>query len=192
MADLPTLLAATVLGISLAASCGLRTFLPLFVVGLIARLTGWVEIGDDFEWVASTPVLFAFALGATLELLGDKVPFLDNLLSALQAPARALAGALIYASVAVEMPIWVLAILALILGGGTALAVHVARSTLRLGSSLTTGGSANPVLSILEDIGCLISTLLSIVFFAFALVVSTAALWLLFVSGREVLRRRRH
>lgn len=189
MADLLALLAAGILGVALAASCGMRTFLPLFVVGVVGRLTGWVDIGDDFDWVTSTPALVAFGTGAVLEMAGDKIPWIDNFLNAIQTPARTLAGALIYASVAVDMPLWVLAILALILGGGTALAVHTARMGLRLGSTAVTGGSANPVLSLLEDLGCLLSTLLSLAAFTFALVVAAAALVLLYITGREVFRR---
>jgi hypothetical protein len=189
MADLFALLAATVLGVALAASCGLRTFLPLFIVGLVGRLTGWVDIGDEFNWVTSTPALVAFGTGAFVEMAGDKFPWLDNFLNAIQTPVRTLAGALIYASVAVDMPLWVLAILALILGGGVALAVHTAKSGLRLGSTAATGGAANPVLSLLEDVGCAISTVLSLVAFAFALLVAAGALAVLVISGREVYRR---
>lgn len=192
MADLLALLAATVLGVALAASCGLRTFLPLFILGVVGRVTGWVDIGEEFNWVTSTPALVAFGTGAFVEMAGDKVPWLDNFLNAIATPVRTLAGALIYASVAVDMPLWVLAILALILGGGVALAVHAARSGLRLGSTATTGGAANPVLSLLEDIGCAVSTVLSLVAFTFALIVAAGALAVLYLAGREVYRRIAH
>ena len=102
---------------------------------------------------------------------------------------RTLAGALIYASVAVDMPLWVLAILALIVGGGVAVAVHTVKSGLRLGSSAVTGGTVNPVISVLEDLGCAVSTLLSLVAFGFALIVAIAAMVVFVIAGREVYRR---
>ena len=39
MHEIILIISSTVLGIALAASCGLRAFLPLFVVGLLARFT---------------------------------------------------------------------------------------------------------------------------------------------------------
>ena len=189
MAEIFAFVAATILGVALAASCGLRTFLPLFIVGVVGRWTDWVDIGPDFDWTTSTPALLAFGIGAVVEMAGDKIPWLDNFLSAIQTPVRTLAGALIYASVAIEMPLWALALLALILGGGVALAVHTTRSGLRLASTSATGGSVNPLLSVAEDIGCALGTLLSLAAFGFALLVALSAMAVLLIAAREVYRR---
>ena len=39
------------MGFALAASAGLRAFLPIFVVGLLAR-QGYLDLGASFEWMA--------------------------------------------------------------------------------------------------------------------------------------------
>lgn len=186
--DVVTMIGSLVLGIALAASCGLRAFLPLFLVGVGARL-GWVDLGDAFEWLAHTPALLALGVGVILELLGDKVPFVNHLLDMLATPLRALAGMLILAATMVDMPVWVVALLAIIVGGGVALTVHVAKSGLRAGTSAATAGAASPVHSVLEDLVCLFATLFSMVFWVVSLLIAAGALLLFGMSARAVWQR---
>lgn len=182
-------LGSVVLGVSLAATTGLRAFLPLFLLGLVARFTDLVDLGEAFEWVSSGPALLAFGTGVALELAADKVPGLNHLLDALQTPVRTGAGILISASVMVDLPMWSVAILAIIVGGGTALAVHVAKSGLRLGASAATGGTASPVASVLEDILCAAGALLSMFIFVFSLVIAAVGVVVFVVSAKTVYRR---
>jgi hypothetical protein len=188
---MPTVVASIVLGIALAASCGLRAFLPLFLVGVLARWTDLVDVGEHFEWLASGGAILAFGVGVLFELAADKIPALNHLLDLIQTPVRTLAGMIICAAVAVHIPPWALAILAIIVGGGTALAVHTAKSALRVGGNATTAGAANPLLSILEDVACVATTLLSIVLWVVALFVAAVGLVVLWVSASAILKRRR-
>jgi hypothetical protein len=188
MDQLVTLIASIVLGVSLAASCGLRAFLPLFVVGVGARL-GLVDLGDAFEWLGHTPALLALGIGVVLELAGDKIPFVNHVLDLLATPLRALAGMLVLAATIVDMPIWVVALLAIIVGGGVALAVHVTKSGLRKASTVATAGTASPFHSIVEDVVCLFSTIFSMVFWVVALVIAAGALLLFGMSARAVYQR---
>lgn len=191
MEDTLAIVGSIVLGVSLAASCGLRAFLPLFVVGLLGRFTDLIDLGEAFEWMTTGPALLALGIGVALELLADKIPALNHLLDALQTPVRVVAGMVVSAAVFVDLPLWAVALLAIILGGPVALAVHVAKSAVRLGQSVATGGAATPVASILEDLACLLTTLLSIFFWLVALVVASIGVFVLWVSAREVLKRRR-
>lgn len=181
-----TVLASVVLGVSLAASCGLRAFLPLFVVGLLGRF-GFVDVGDGFEWLTRLPALLALAVGVVLEMAGDKVPLVNHLLDLLQTPVRVAAGMLISAAVFVDLPLWVVAILALIVGGGAALAVHTAKSALRAGGAAATGGTASPLLSIAEDVVALLATVLSVFAGLVSLAIAVMAMVLLFVIARAAL-----
>ena len=178
-----TLLGSVVLGVALAASCGLRAFLPLFVLGVAARL-GFVDVGESFAWLTHTPALVALSVGVVCEVLGDKVPFVNKLLDVIATPARTVAGMLIFAATVVDLPFWVVAILAIIVGGGVALAVHVAKSGVRV---FATG----PAPSLLEDIACLATTILSYLFFGVAVVVAAIALFVFWYSVRAVMQRRR-
>lgn len=185
-----TLLGSIFLGVSLAASCGLRAFLPLFVVGVGARL-GLVDIGDGFAWLSATPALIALGTGVVCEMLGDKVPFVHHLLDLLATPVRTAAGMLVFAAAIVDMPTWVMALLAIIIGGGVALAVHTAKSGLRATSTVASLGTSAPAHSLLEDIVCAAASVLSLVFWMVAVVVAVAALVLFGVSASAVVRRLR-
>ena len=155
---------AAALGLSLAASCGLRAFLPLLVLGLAGRLGGeHLDLiqSETFAWMKSTPALIALSVAVVVEVSADKVPALDHLLDLVQGPVRTGAGMLAAAAVAGHLPMWATVILALVAGGG-ALGVHAGKSALRLTSTATTAGTANPLISIVEDIACLSLSLLSV------------------------------
>ena len=191
MDHLLTILASIALGVSLAACCGLRAFLPLFLLGMVGRFTGWVELGDAFGWLTSSGALLALGIGVVLEAAADKVPGLNHLLDALATPLRAVAGMLVTAAVVVDLPLWVVALLAIILGGGTALAMGIAKSGVRGGVTAATASTGTPAASLLEDIGCALTTVLAMAITMVAVVVAVVAVGLLWVVGREVWRRRR-
>ena len=186
------LILSVALGISLAASCGLRAFLPLFVAALVARWGGEiVPLGESFAWLQSTPALVALGVAVLLETAADKVPAVDHLLDLVQVPVRTGAEMLVCAAVMGDVPAWLTALLAVVLGGGAALSVHSTKSAIRLGSTATTGGAANPLLSLLEDGVCLLSSLLSVFLWGVALLIAFGVLIGVIFVLRAVLRRRR-
>src|SRR5258708_7507792 len=134
---LVTILASVALGVSLAAACGLRAFLPLFVLGLAARF-GFVDLGESFVWLRRTPALWSPGSAVAGGLLAAKIPLVHHLPAPIATPVRTAAGALVLAAAVVDLPLWVVAILAIIVGGGVALAVHVAKSGVRAPSSAAT------------------------------------------------------
>lgn len=141
------------LGIGLAAATGLKTFLPLLMLSLATRFQLFgVELNDSFAWVASTPALVALAVATGVEFLADKVPVLDNALSVVGAVTRPAAGIVAAGSVFAGVDPVVAAVAGVILGAPTALALHGAQSGVRLGSTATTAGLGNPVLSLVEDV----------------------------------------
>src|SRR5688572_5867933 len=83
------------LGLGLAASTGLKTFLPLLVMAVAARLSLFgVELSGSFSWLASDAALAALGLATVVELTADKIPLVDHAISAFGAVARPAAGAL--------------------------------------------------------------------------------------------------
>jgi len=136
-------------GIAIAAACGLRAFLPLLALGLGVRF-GLVHVDPSAAWIGSTPALVSLVWAALLEIVGDKIPALDHLLDlagTLVRPAAAMiAGWCTFRGVHPA----VAAVAAVLLGAGT-MGVHVTKAKVRLGSSMLTFGSANPLLSFVED-----------------------------------------
>ncbi len=173
------------MGVGLAASAGLRAFLPLLVVGLAARFD-LVELGGRFEWMQSTSALTVFAIAVVLEVLGDKFPFVDHVLDSGGMLARPVAGALVAAAPITTLEPLTGLVVGVILGGAVAGGVHAAKSSVRLLSTGTTAGVANPLLSLGEDAaslaGSVVSLLLPIVTFTLTL----GVLYLLF----RLVRRR--
>jgi hypothetical protein len=132
-----------------AAACGLRAFLPLFVVGLAGRF-GAIELEPAARWLAGTPALVCFGTATVVEVLGDKIPVVDHALDVVGSVLRPLAAWLGAYAVLTHWPTPLAGVIALGLGGA-ALGVHAAKAKLRIGSSALTLGHANPLLSIAED-----------------------------------------
>jgi hypothetical protein len=179
-------LPAIALAIALAACAGLRAWLPLLLAGGLSR-AGLLELGPQFQFLGSGKALALFALATLIELTADKLPAVDHALDALSTLLRPAAGALLAASVIgrVTDPLTAAA-LGVAVGAPSALVPHAAKATLRAASSTLTGGLANPVLSVLEDLA-------SFVLFALAvlvplLVAATVLLVALWVARRRAAR----
>ena len=156
-------------GLCLAACCGLRAFLPPFLLGLAARLQipefllGEPLLSPSFSWLASTPALVVFGAAVVFEVLADKLPALDHLLDIVQTIVRPLAGAFVLAAaLAPAKPVYAAAA-GLISGAPLALAVHLGKAKIRLLSTLGTGGLGSPVLSVLEDVAAVSGSVLALV-----------------------------
>lgn len=173
-------------GVSLAACAGLRAFLPLLAVGVAGRLE-LLPLRGSFEWMSEWPALTIFGVAVILELLGDKFPILDHFLDSVQVLVKPVAGALLAASVLTQLSPLQAAVLAIIAGGTVAEGVHLAKAKVRLLSSVGTAGVGNPVLSVIEDIGAVVGSVLSILvplLVLALLVLALVALVLLLRRGR--------
>jgi len=162
VATLSEFLPALALAIALAASAGLRAWLPLLLAGGLAR-AGVLDLGDSFSFLASNKALVLFGVATVIELVGDKVPTIDHALDIIGTPVRPAAGALLAASVlgTVSDPLTAL-VLGTAVGAPSALVPHAAKTALRTVSTTLTGGLANPILSFLEDAISLITFILAI------------------------------
>jgi hypothetical protein len=170
------------MGIGLAACAGLRAWLPLFLAGLLAR-GGILELGPSFRFIASNQALILFGVATVVEMLGDKIPAVDHTLDALSTVLRPAAGSLLAASVMWRVPDPLTALaLGVAVGAPSALVPHAAKSTLRAASTAFTGGLANPVLSLLED-------LVALVMFVFTVLLPVAMALLILVVAVLVVRR---
>lgn len=140
------------LGLGLASATGLRTFLPLLMLALAAKFELFgVRLIDQMDWLASWPAVAALATATVAEFAGDKVPAVDHALNAIGYVTRPLAGAVAAGSVFWAVDPTAAAIAGLIVGAPAALAFNAAQTGARVGSTATTGGLANPLVSFVED-----------------------------------------
>jgi len=151
MEQVTEFLPALALAVALAASTGLRAWLPLLLAGGLAR-AGFLELGESFGFLSSDHALILFSVASVLELAADKIPALDHVLDGLSTVVRPAAGSVLAASAlgVVSDPLTAL-VLGVAVGAPSSLIPHAAKSLLRAASTAFTGGLGNPVLSLLED-----------------------------------------
>ncbi len=188
--DARGLLLSLGVGLGLAAACGFRIFLPLLALGAAAR-AGWLPLASGFDWLATTPALVAFTVATALEIGAYYVPWLDNLLDVAAGPAAIAAGALASASVRTELPPLLQWSVALVGGGTAAGIVKGATSLLRLGSTATSGGLANPVVATAEWMVAGLMAVLAILVPVLALLAVGAIVLAIYRLARRALRRGR-
>lgn len=139
------------IGIGLAASSGFRIFIPLLAAN-IAALTGFHQFGNGFEWLNGWTAFYILLTASIAEIAAYYIPWLDNILDHIAMPVAVAAGTLLSASfISAD---WEPALkwgLALLAGGSTAGIIHSGMGLLRLGSTATTGGLGNPVVSTAEN-----------------------------------------
>jgi hypothetical protein len=174
------------LGTGLAATAGLRTFLPLVAVGLAGRI-GLVTLAPAFAWLGSTPALTIFGAAIAVEIVADKVAGVDHLLDLAATVIKPCVGALLVASVATDWSPLGVTLASILAGGGVAGVVHLGKAKLRLISTATTGGLGNALLSLAEDLGALAGAVLALL----APLVLLAALAAAALAVGLALRRRR-
>jgi hypothetical protein len=157
------------LGVGLASAVGFRVFLPLLLLSL-AGYYDYIPLNESWEWIGGLTALIILGLATLVEIFGYYIPWVDNLLDTLAVPMAAVAGTVVVVATIGDLnPVftWALAIIA---GGGTATAIKGNVSLLRLSSTATTGGLANPVVSTVETGGSVVMTLLSLFFPIIAIV----------------------
>lgn len=174
------------MGFGLAATVGLRAFLPLFAAGMLARF-GYVDLGKSFEWMSSVPALVVFGSAVIFEVLADKIPVLDHALHAVESFVKPVAGTLVAASLFTNLDPVFAVTLGLIGGGTIAGAVHVAKGTTRLASTAVTGGLGTPFLSLFDDVLAIGGIVLAVL----APIIAALIVLVLIVGGARLLFKRR-
>ena len=155
--DTTTYLSIALLGLGLAASSGLNTFLPLLILAMAARLELFgVHLNGSYAWLSSDAALATLGVAAFAEIVGDKIPAVDHALDVVGTVARPVAGTLAAASVFHNSDPAFATLLGLIIGAPTALGFHTAKAGTRATSSVGTLGLLNPVLSFFEDMAAII------------------------------------
>ncbi|MCE9524852.1 MAG: DUF4126 domain-containing protein [Planctomycetales bacterium] len=181
------------LGIGLSAACGFRVFVPMLGMS-VASMAEHLELSSGFEWIGTLPAFVCFLAATSLEIVAYYVPWLDNLLDTIATPAAIVAGTITLAAtvgpntMVAEMSPLLRWTLALIAGGSIAGIIQLGTVTLRGTSTLTTAGLGNFIVSTLELVLSVATTVL-----AFALpilcVVAVVPIAVLLVRRRFVRRK---
>lgn len=162
-------------GVSLAAACGFRVFVPLLVVSLAVHFGGF-HVNESFAWVGSWMAIVVLSTATTIEVLGYYIPWVDNLLDVLNTPLALVAGAMVTCGMLPNLHPSLKWGIAVVLGGGVAGLVQSATSIIRGGSTATTGGLGNFLVSTGENICAVLIAVFAVVLPIIAIVLILIAL----------------
>lgn len=162
MEEAGTTVVSVLLGIGLAAACGLRVFLPLFIASVFSHFhVAGITLNEGFAWMGEWPAIIALGVATVVEMLAYYIPLLDHALDALAVPLSAVAGTTIALGTFVELPEYLAWGLALVGGGGLAGLISAGTAATRVVSTTTTAGLGNPVVATAETGGSLVLSLLA-------------------------------
>ncbi|MBT8196319.1 MAG: DUF4126 domain-containing protein [Bacteroidia bacterium] len=173
------------LGLGLSAAVGFRIFVPFFIAS-IAAYTGNLTLSESFTWIGSMPAMIMFGVATIFEIGAYYIPWLDNLLDTVSTPIAVIAGSILTASTMFELDPALKWPIAIIAGGGTAGLIHGLTSSVRLGSTATTGGIANPAVSTVETGGSILLSLLAIAVPVLAFVLVLVLILFLFKKAKKL------
>ncbi|MEU0151827.1 DUF4126 domain-containing protein [Micromonospora fulviviridis] len=189
-------------GSGLAASAGLNAYIPLVLMGLLARYTDLMELPGGWQWLGNGWVLLILAVLLAVEVVADKVPVVDHVNDVVQTVVRPTAGGLAFGAgsssetVTVSDPDtffsshqWVPVVVGVLI----ALGVHLLKSAARPVINATTAGFGAPVASTAEDatsaVMSVVAILLPVLVLAFLLGFVVFLFW--FLRRRRSRRRER-
>jgi uncharacterized membrane protein len=174
----------------LSASAGLNAYIPLLLVGLLARYTDLIHLNSPWDTLSNPWIVLMLCILVIIEMLADKIPAVNHLNDLVQTLIRPAAGAIAFAASA-NVVTNVSPVLALACGLLVAGTVHVAKAgAVRPLVTATTGGAGNIPVSIAEDV---VSTILSFLAIVLPILVGTLLIvlaafliyWLYRRSNRE-------
>jgi hypothetical protein len=183
-------------GTGLAASAGLNAYIPLLVMGVLARFTDTIDLPSGWSWLSNGWVLLILAVLLSIEMVADKVPVVDHFNDIVQTVVRPTAGGLAFGAgsesktVTVSDPgtffsshQWVPVVAGILI----AFCVHGVKAAARPVVNVSTAGLGAPVASTAEDVSSVTLSLLALLVPVLVLV----GLGLLAWAAVQVRRRRR-
>lgn len=174
--------------------------MPLFLLGLADRLTGFVELPAGWAWLSSDAALWITGILLALEIVADKIPALDTINDTVQTVIRPAAGGIAFGAGAgsetlqVEDPAGLFADggwVPIVVGIVIALGFHLLKAGARATANVATAGIAAPVLSTAEDASALTLIVLAIVLPIVAGLLLIGIVFFAVMLIRRARRRRR-
>jgi uncharacterized protein YegL/uncharacterized membrane protein len=147
----------------LSVSAGLNAYIPLLVVALLAKFTDTLTLKPPYDIMTSWWIISLLIVLVVIEFFADKIPAVNHINDAIQTVVRPIAGAIVFAASA-NVITDVHPILALVAGILVSGSVHAVKAVaVRPAITATTGGAANPIVSMLEDLIAIVLSVMAIV-----------------------------
>lgn len=186
-------------GLGLASAAGLNAYVPLLLLGALARWTDLVQLPSAWAWLADPWALGVLGVLLLVEVAADKVPGLDHVNDLLQTLVRPAAGGVVVGagtgdSTLVADPSSFVSSVdwgPVLAGAAVALAVHLLKAGGRGVLNATTAGVAAPVASTAEDALSVGLTVAALLLPVLVLVLLAVLVWAGVASVRRRSRTRR-
>ncbi|MCC6944515.1 MAG: DUF4126 domain-containing protein [Thermomicrobiales bacterium] len=175
----------TLTGILLAACAGLNAYIPLLGLALADRASSSIDLSKPFDVVSSTAGIVILLVLLTIDLVIDKVSRLDHINDLVNTALRPAAGMFLVMAVTNgkgEVDEIIAMMIGLFVAGG----VHAWKAVNRLRLTTRSGGTANPLISLLEDTCAIVVTGLALVFPWAGAIVAGGAGFLLAWANRSL------
>ncbi|PWH16893.1 MAG: DUF4126 domain-containing protein [Ardenticatenia bacterium] len=147
--------------LGLSSAAGLNAYLPLLIVGLLARFTDLVQLRPPWDALSSWWAIGILGALLIIEIVADKVPAVDTVNDVINTVIRPAAGAILFAANSGTLGEFH-PVLALICGLVVAGGVHAVKATARPFITAGTGGMGNWLVSTIEDVIAFVTSLLAI------------------------------
>lgn len=144
----------------LAGAAGLNAYVPVLVIAVLARL-GVVHLAAPLDVLTQGWALALVSVLLVIELFVDKIPGVDHVNDIVQTVVRPAAGALAFAAgagVVTDVPSW----LPIVIGLVTAFSVHALKASARPAVNASTLGFGAPVVSAIEDVTALVTSVVAV------------------------------
>lgn len=187
-------------GLGLSTAAGLNAYIPMLMLGLLARFTDVVNLPQGWAWMENGWVLAILAVLLVIEVVADKIPALDSVNDTVQTFVRPAAGGIVFGSgtaaqtSAVADPgqwaqsgQWIPVVIGVVI----ALVVSLTKSAVRPAANVATAGVAAPVLSTIEDVTSFGLVFIALLIPVLVLVIVALMAWAGWKLWRRIRRRRR-
>jgi EAL domain-containing protein (putative c-di-GMP-specific phosphodiesterase class I) len=188
---------ASLTGLGLSAAAGLNAYIPLLLVGVLARFTDVITLPEPYRWIQSGWALAVVSVLLVAELILDKVAVVDHVNDVIQTLVRPTVGGVIFAATTAASQAdssawmrdhpWV----GVLLGVAVAGVVHATKATARPLVNATTVGTGTPVVSAAEDAASLGMSLIAVFLPVLVVVVLLLLAWAAYSLVRRSRARRR-
>jgi len=152
---------ASAFGLSTAA--GLNAYIPMLTVAVLAKFTHLIELQEPWSALTSWWIIALLAVLLVIEEIADKIPAVDTVNDVVQTLVRPTAGAILFAATT-QSSINMHPVLAFGCGVILAGTVHVVKAGARPAVTAATAGTANPIVSTVEDMVSAVTSFVSVIF----------------------------
>lgn len=174
----------------LSTSAGLNAYIPLLIAALAARFPlndPFLKLDDPYSALGSWWAIGVLVVLLLIETFVDKIPAVDTINDVIQTFIRPTAGAILFAANA-NVITDISPVIAIVAGLLLAGSVHAAKGTIRPAVTVTTAGTGNWLVSIIEDMIAAFVSVLSLlipILLSLVLIATLLALTLFYLRRRS-------